>query len=41
MLIFIPSIFIFYNESAMIYVFAYGLVSLVGNLIGDKISQKT
>lgn len=36
MLIFIPSIFIFYNESAMVYVFVYGFISLLGSFVGVK-----
>lgn len=34
MLIFIPTIFIFYNESAAIYILIYGVHSLIGNFIG-------
>lgn len=30
MLAFIPSIFIFYNESAAIYTLAYGIISIIG-----------
>ena len=33
-LLFIPSLFIFYNESAWVYVIMYLGISLVGNLIG-------
>lgn len=33
-LLFIPSIFIYYNESAWIYAPAYGVLSLLGSLIG-------
>ena len=36
MLIFIPSIFIFYNESATIYIFVYGIISLIGSFLGYK-----
>ena len=32
--LFVPTIFIFYNSSAWIYIVAYAIVSLVGNLIG-------
>lgn len=32
--LFIPSIFIYYNYSAWIYASAYGVVSLLGSLIG-------
>ena len=34
MLIFVPTIFIFYNESAAIYILIYGVHSLIGNFIG-------
>lgn len=40
MLIFIPTIFIFYNESASIYIFAYGIISLIGNFIGSILCKK-
>lgn len=40
MLIFIPSIFIFYNESAMVYVFVYGFISLLGSFVGDRVFRK-
>ena len=40
MLIFIPSIFIFYNDSAIVYVFAYGIISLVGSFVGASLSGK-
>lgn len=33
-LIFTPTIFIYYNESAAIYIAVYGVVALVGNFIG-------
>lgn len=39
MLIFIPSIFIFYNESAAIYTLVYGIISTVGNFLGGLISK--
>lgn len=32
-LMFIPSIFIFYNESAWIYALAYGMIAFIGNII--------
>lgn len=32
-IIFIPSIFIFYNSSAWIYVIAYGVIAMLGNLL--------
>lgn len=33
-ILFAPTIYIFYNSSASIYIVVYGIVSLVGNLIG-------
>ncbi len=38
-LLFIPSIFIFYNSTATIYVGIYGGVALVGNLVGYFINK--
>lgn len=35
MLLFIPTIFIFYNESATIYILLYGVISVIGNFIGS------
>lgn len=32
--LFIPAVFIFYNSTAWVYVFAYGIVALIGNAIG-------
>ena len=37
MVIFAPSIFIFYNESATIYIFIYGAISLMGCFVGSKL----
>ena len=37
MLFFVPTIFIHYNESALVYVFIYGLISLIGNILGRLI----
>ncbi|MEG0230236.1 MAG: hypothetical protein RR640_06495, partial [Oscillospiraceae bacterium] len=34
MLLFIPSIFIFYNDTAWVYALEYGIIALVGNIIG-------
>jgi len=39
-LLYIPAIFIFYNESAWIYPVAYFIVSLIGNLIGRAFFSK-
>lgn len=33
-LLFAPTIFIFYNSSAWIYIVGYGIIALVGNFIG-------
>lgn len=35
-IIFIPSIFIYYNSSALIYAFIYGLLSLLGLFLGSR-----
>lgn len=40
MTIFIPSIFIFYNISALIYTLIYGFCSLLGIFIGSKIQKR-
>ncbi|MGR7840800.1 hypothetical protein ACU68U_07065 [Finegoldia sp. P3-F-LR] len=37
MVIFAPSIFIFYNESATIYIFIYGAISLMGLIVGSRL----
>lgn len=37
MVIFAPSIFIFYNESATIYIFIYGAISLMGCFVGSRL----
>lgn len=33
-LVFIPTIWLHYNESAWVYIFAYGIIALIGNLLG-------
>lgn len=38
--LFIPSLFIYYNSSALIYAFIYGLLSLLGLFLGAKSSNK-
>lgn len=40
MAIYIPSVFLIYNSSAMIYALIYGVLSLVGMFIGFQISKK-
>lgn len=39
--LFIPSIFIFYNSSAWVYTIAYGIIALIGSVIGMYISKRT
>lgn len=41
MLLFVPTIFIFYNESATIYILVYGIISLIGNFLGSLIFKKS
>lgn len=36
MVMFLPSIFIYYNESALIYTLIYGGLSLLGSFIGSR-----
>lgn len=40
-LLFAPTVFLFYNESAAIYIVAYGIIALVGNLIGKIFYKRT
>lgn len=39
-LLFSPTIFIYYNESAWIYTIIYGIIALVGNGIGRKFYKR-
>ena len=39
MVLFIPTIFIFYNETASIYVGIYGVITIVGNLLGSLVEK--
>ena len=39
MVLFIPTIFIFYNETANFYIGVYGVISIVGNLLGSFIRK--
>lgn len=39
-ILFFPTIFIYYNESAWIYVIIYGIVTFIGNGIGNTFYQK-
>lgn len=40
-LLFAPTIFIYYNESAAVYIVAYCIIALVGNLIGKLFHNRT
>ena len=40
MLLFAPTVFIFYNESASIYIMVYGIISIIGNFIGSLLCTK-
>jgi hypothetical protein len=40
-ILFVPSIFIFYNSTAWIYVLGYGIIALVGNIIGMIFCKQT
>ncbi len=40
MILFIPTIFIYFNESAWVYVIAYGIIILVGSGIGRIFYKK-
>ena len=39
-IIFIPSIFIFYNPSAWVYAIGYGVIALIGNLIALPLRKR-
>lgn len=39
--LFIPSIFLFYNESAWIYSIIYGVIAFLGNLLPVPFGKKT
>ncbi len=38
-LLFIPTIYIYYNHTAAIYIIIYGVIALIGNFIGDLIKK--
>ncbi len=38
--LFVPSILIFYNSSAWVYIIGYGIVALIGSFIGVCISKE-
>ncbi len=39
--LFIPTIFLYYNSSAWVYILAYTVISMVGNLIGGFFVKST
>ena len=39
-LLFLPTLYIYYNESATIYVIAYGIIACIGNVIGSFFGKK-
>lgn len=39
-IIYIPSIFIFYNASAWVYIVGYAVIALLGDLIGSPLSKR-
>lgn len=39
-IIFAPSIFIFYNSSAWVYVVGYGVIALIGNLLALPLRKR-
>ena len=38
--LFIPTMFLYYNSSAVVYILAYGVIALVGNLLGSLPARK-
>ena len=39
MILFVPTIFLFYNESAAVYVLIYGIIATTGNILGSLIKK--
>jgi FtsH-binding integral membrane protein len=39
-LLFIPTIFIYYNSTALIYIFIYAVIALIGSIIGTLVNKK-
>ena len=39
MILFVPTIFIFYNESAAVYVLIYGIIAIIGNILESLIKK--
>lgn len=40
-IVFLPTIFIFYNSTAWVYTIGYGIIALAGNLIGAVLYRWT
>lgn len=40
MALFVPSIFIYYNESASVYIIIYGVISIIAQFIGNMLRNK-
>ncbi len=40
MMLFVPSIFIYYNESASVYIIIYGVISIIAQFIGSLLHNK-
>ena len=39
-IMFIPTLFIYYNASAWIYIISYSLIALIGELLGKTLQKK-
>ena len=39
-ILFIPTLFIYYNISAWVYIIAYSLIALIGELLGKTLQRK-
>ena len=39
-ILFIPTLFIYYNTSALVYVIAYSMISFIGELLGKTLQRK-
>lgn len=39
-ILFIPTLFIYYNISALVYIIAYSLIALIGEILGKTLQKK-
>ena len=39
-ILFIPTLFIYYNTSALVYVIAYSMIAVIGELLGETVQRK-